>query len=327
MFKKILSIVLCLCLVLGITLTLCSCKDESNGEYPVVYGDVTIEQEPQNIVVLSDNLADIISYIGYDVKMVGRDLETDQEFLSIVPIVGTAKEPNFDSILSYETDLVIASNELSDDAKAKLSEQGITTITMKTPTTYDELKATYIDLGTILGGNITGKAQGESSYTELFDTLKTFKSAVPNDIIKTVCYLYVDENGDLCTLTKDSLEYKLFSYCGATNVFSAQEEALVDIEQLRLSTPSYIICDDKSVLEILQSNDTLSNMTALTQGNIYNLKKSEFERMGTSLEDNIYHLIEYMFILSEATANEATPDTAVAQESDAQPDTSAGFVE
>lgn len=329
MFKKIISLLLCMCLIFSLTITLCSCKKDSSDEYPVTIGDITIEKEPMNIVVLSDDLADIISYIGYDVKMVGRSIETDQQFLSVVPIVGTASEPNVDSILSYEADLVIADSTLSQEAKDKFAENNIIVVTMKTPTTLDELKTTYTNLGMILGGNVTGKAAGEEGYTELFDTLDTFKSAVPNDIIKTACYLYFDENDQLCTLTKGSLEYTLFGYCGATNVFSAQEKPQVDLGELKISTPSYIIYDDPAVLTYLKEDPELSTMTALEKENVYNLKKSEFARMGTSLEDNIYHMIEFMFILTQATPDEATPDdaTAAQTEPETQPDTSAGFVE
>ena len=81
--KRILSIALALCMMLGCAALLGGCNGEKGDNWPVTVGNVTIDKEPQNIVVLSDKLADIVSYIGYDVKMVGRSTECDQDFLYI----------------------------------------------------------------------------------------------------------------------------------------------------------------------------------------------------------------------------------------------------
>lgn len=304
MLKKTLSLLLIVVMILTMTLCLCSCKNDENAEYPVTIGNVTITSEPLNIVVLSDDFADIISYMGYDIKMVGRSIECDQEFLSIVPIIGTAQDPNVDSILAYETHLVIADNTLSDSAKSALAESNIPVISFEKPNSLEELKALYTSIGTVLGGNVTGKAQGENSYNELITTLSDFEGAIPNDIVKTACYLYIDENGSLCTLTSSTIKYELFNYCGAINAFSNQQEPQVDLEQLRISTPTFIFYDDEAVLDLLNENSELSSMSALKNANTYQVKLSDFERLGTSCEELIYHMIEFMFIEDEATPDE-----------------------
>lgn len=322
MFKKVTSILLCIILVLSMGLVLCSCNESEDVEYPVTIGDVTIEKEPMNIVVLSDCMADIISYIGYDVKMVGRSIECDQEFLSVVPLVGTATEPNVDSIISYQADLVIIEEPLSETAKSELDNAKIPVISFEKASSFEQLEALYLNLGTALGGNVTGKAEGQNAYNELLTTISDFESAVSGDILKTACYLYLDENGELCTLTKGTIEYELFSYCGAVNVFSTQETPQVDPEQLRISTPSYIIYDDEAVLEYLNNDSVLCTMGALTKGHTYQLKKSDFDRQGVTYEETIYRLIEYMFVTSVATPDEATPDTITAEQ-----EAVVGFVE
>lgn len=309
MYKRAISLLLCIAMIFTMGLCLCACNDTKNSEYPVTIGDVTIEEEPKSIVVLSDCMADIISYMGYDVKMVGRNIECDQPFLSVVPIVGTANEPNVESIISYETNLVIAENTLSEDTKTALLEADIPVLTVTKATTLSELEALYVNLGTALGGNVTGKAQGQSSYDELFSTMSDFNDAIPNNVVKTCCYLYMDEAGTLCTLTKGTIEYDLFSYCSAINVFSEQEEPQVDISQLKISTPSFIFYDDEAVLDYLNSDPELSTMGALTQGKTYQVKKSYFTRQGTTCEELIYHMIDFMF--SEETDDEVITDANI----------------
>ena len=310
MLKKILSLILCICLLASMALCLCSCKDSSNGEYPVTIGDITIEAEPLNIVVLSDCFADIISYIGYDVKMVGRSIECDQEFLSVVPLVGTADAPNIDAIVSYETDLVIADERLSDSAKQKFADNSIQVLTLKRPATLEETHNLYADLGTALGGNTKGKTKGQAAYDELINTLNTYENAIPTSTVKSVCYLYLDETGALCTFTKGSLEYEMFEYCGAINVFPDQETPQVDLSQLQFATPTCIIYDNEAVLTSLKSNADLADMAALTENQTFMVKKSDFTRLGVTFEENIYRMIEFMFI------DKATPDEAATQTSE-----------
>lgn len=310
MLKKILSLILAICMLATMTLCLCSCKDSSNGEYPVTVGDITIEEEPLNIVVLSDCFADIISYMGYDVKMVGRSIECDQEFLSVVPLVGTAASPDIDSIVSYETDLVIADDSLSDASKQQLSDNSIQVLTLKKPTSFEETHTIYNNLGTALGGREKGKTKGQSAYDELINTLNTYENAIPTSTVKSACYLYLDETGTLCTLTKGSLEYEMFDYCGAINVFPDQENPQVDLSQLKFATPSCIFYDNDAVLTFLKNNAELSDMAALTQNETFMVKKSDFNRLGVTFEENIYRMIEFMFI------EESTPDEATTQASE-----------
>ena len=323
MLKKTVSLILCICLLSTMMLTLCSCKNKKGDEYPVTVAGVTIEEEPLNIVVLSDSLADIISYIGYDVKMVGRSVECDQEFLSVVPLVGTATAPNIDTIISSETDLVIAEDNVPDSVKQQFADNGITLLTLKKPTNFDEMKVLYSDLGTALGGKTTGKEKGDTAYTELFDTLDTYNNAIPTSLVKSACYLYLDETGALCTLTKGTREFDMFAYNGAINVFESQETPQVDLEQLKFATPTCIFYDSEEVLTYLRNNADLYDMAALTNEETFLLKKSDFNRMGTTFEENTYRMIEFMFI-EESTPDEATPDDALAE---TVSETIVGFVE
>lgn len=310
MYKRVISLSLCILMVLSTMLCLCSCKGKSGNEYPVTIGNTTINEEPLNIVVLSDCMADIISYMRYDVKMVGRSIETDQEFLSVVPIVGTAKDPNVDSIISYETDLVIAEEAISEKAKTALSEANIPVLTLKKATTTAELEKLYLNLGTALGGNVTGKAKGKESYDALFKTLNDYNDAIPNDVIKTACYLYMDKNGILCTLTKGSIEFDIFSYCGATNIFSEQTVLPVNLEELKIGTPSFIFYDNEAVMDKLKEDPEIAQMSAIKEGNTLMIDKKFFDRQGVTYEETLFEMIEFMFIEKNATPDEATKSEA-----------------
>ena len=76
MKNKIISLMLAVLTLFSCGALLSGC---GNDEYPVEVANIVIEKEPENIVVLDASTADIISYMGYDVKMVGRSDEVNQE--------------------------------------------------------------------------------------------------------------------------------------------------------------------------------------------------------------------------------------------------------
>lgn len=321
--KRIIALITALCLITACALCLGACSDNHNKEYPVQYGDVTIDTEPESIVVLSDVLADIISYIGYDIKMVGRSNECDQDFLRIVPAVGTPDNPSVDTIVDKGAELVLADSTLSDKSKTALEEKGAKVIIMDRANNTDELKELYANLGAVLGGNTTGRQKGEDAYRELFDMMNQFKSAT-SDVVKTLAYLYIDQNGQLCTFVKGSLEQKLFAYTGALNIFSNQEQSAVDSTQLRLGSPTYLFYDDESVLDYLRNDERLSRLEALTEERTYMIPLKDFYRQGTTYEQTVYNMIKFMNEQDKLSATESETDDTDDIESDTEAEPTEG---
>ena len=306
MFKRIISLTLCILLLFisGAVVTSCS-ADPSQNQFPVTVGNVTIEKEPKNIVVLSDNLADIISLIGYDVKMVGRSVETDQDFLKIVPAVGSASTPNVGEIVNYETDLVIADSTLSSGSISQLEEQNIPVLQLESAKTTEELKQLYIDLGTALGGRETGAEKGQDAYDDLFDTLDTFKSVVKTNTIKTCCYVYL-ENNMLKTLEQGTLENTIFSYNSALNIFNDRDTKQITTEMIKLSTPTYIFVSDEQTKAFLENDENLKNSACIRSGNVYIIPLKNFYRQGQTYIDTVYEMTDIMFVKGESTPDEAS---------------------
>ena len=317
--KRILSIVTAACMLIVCMALPAGCSVESTGEYPVTFGDVTIDREPQNIVVLNDDIADIISYIGYDIKMVGRSVECDQDFLSIVPAVGAAATPDVAAIAAAETDLVLADSTISAAAKQSIEEAGAKVVIVDPADTSEALRELYINLGMILGGNTTGRQKGEDGYTELFDMLGQLKTAT-SAVVKTAAYLYLNDNGELCTFVQGSLDYRFFNYNGCTNIFMHQEEPTVNIADLRIGSPTYLFYDDQAVLDYLNEDTYLAHIDALVNNRTYPIPKKNFERHGTTAEQTVFEMLNYIEKLSKATADEAETEAEAAPETEPEQD-------
>ena len=319
--KRSLSLLLILALLMtgAVIFTGCSDDKEDSGEYPVVIGEVTIRQEPQKVVVLDDSFADMISYMGYDRKIAARSDECDQEFLKFYPSVGSAADPSAADILRAKADLVIASGALSDAVKSELAKNEIPVVTLSRVKSFAGVKELYSLLGTVMGGNKAGAAKGETAYNKLISTLLEYK-AVPLDVVKYAVYLYLDEDGQLCTFTEGSFEQQLFGYNGAINSLSHQQEPQISDDELRRSTPSCIFYDSDAVTDYLRGSESLQKMQAVRGSCFCRIPYRDFFRYGTSCEQIIYDMVNYLKESSKsdtsATIDEATPDEAYPDDTD-----------
>ena len=304
--KRTLSLILTLCLLLSCAAVLAGCsKNSSAAGYPVTIGDTTINKEPKKIVVLNDELADIISYLGYDIKMVGRSNEVDQDFLYIVPSFGPATSPDVAMITDAQADLIISDNTLNANIKQSLESAGVTVLTMNKPTTLEELYTVYINLGKALGGSEAGALKGESRYNDLHKMLDTLNTAT-SSVVQTAAYLYLDGSGQLCTFVKGTLEHTVFSYNGCTNVFLNQSEPLVNATELKISSPNYIFYDTPAVLDYLSTVPEFANINALVNGHTMQIPIKQFQRHGNTAEKTVFDMLNYIEKINKATADEAT---------------------
>ncbi|MCR5653240.1 MAG: ABC transporter substrate-binding protein, partial [Ruminococcus sp.] len=238
MIKRLLSVMLACALLLSAAAVFTSCGEEA--EFPVKIGSITVEKEPENIVILDKNLADIISAIGYDVKMVGRSDDVDQKGLKVAPSMGTAQDPSVTNIIKAKAEIVFTDKSLNDADDAKLKKAGVIVAQFESANTLKQLRSLYVKIGRMLGGNNTGRVAAVKAFKEIRDTLTAVKTAAKRDkTVSTLAYLYAD-NGVLKTVNSGCWASTVLDYTGSVNVFKNAETDVVDINNLMLADPNYI---------------------------------------------------------------------------------------
>ena len=331
--KRLVSLILTLTILASCAVLLTACGDKESENFPVSVGGVEITAEPKRVVVLNDAFADILLYMGYDTKLVGRSVDCDQQILSILPSVGYAADPALDTLTKLEPDLVIADETLSESAKNKLGTQNIPVAVLNRATTRDDIKQLYIDLGSALGGKSTGSKKGEESFDKLFDLLSDYSSATKN-IVVTDAYLYLDEEGNYCTFVKDSVEEMLLSYNGAMNVFGSKTSPAfhsaditddqgnvtqADEMYIRYANPTYLFLDgtvakdgtiNSPVYDKLMSDSNLKNITALKQKRVSFIPRKNFLRPGVTFEETLFTMIDVLNKDEEAAEAASSGTTA-----------------
>lgn len=285
-----------LALIIILCCTLTGCQDK-NGNYPVTVGHTIFKESPVKVVSLSDNIADIICYEGYATKLSGvSDACTQTELTEYITSVGSETSPNVDLIVSSGATIVFADTALNTEATRVLEENNIEIVNLLYPADNAQLLTVYESIGAILGGDTDGRAKGTDAYNRLMSILTSAQSEVSSAAAtKTVCYLYLDENGKLKACTGAVNDGMVMSYLGVTNVAANFENGDVEESILKLSNPDYIFFDSSEVMTKLTESSTLKNLNAITKGNVFELKKEELDRQGESLAKVQNFMLSSMF--------------------------------
>jgi iron complex transport system substrate-binding protein len=331
MKKKIISLLLTAVLAASVALTFAGCGD---GDYPVKVANLVIDSEPTNIVVLDPTAADIISFMGYDVKMIARSDEVNQEWLSVVPSIGSAEEPDIDAITEGNADVVFATEDLSSEVKQSLRDRNITLVTMSNAQTQTQLEINYNTIGKILGGETTGAQKAADAYQELLGDMEEIKNAVDasksSDVLSTVCYLFT-EDGQLKMMTSGTYGDMLLGYTGAVNTAVNINDNTVEVATLKVANPNFVFYDSEETLNTIKADSTLSALTAIKNDKSLMITSEEMSRQGKTAIDTLQKMVDFMYPqLASSDSTEATKaeeqsetDVTKAQEQSATEETTA----
>lgn len=285
MKKRLIGILLVILIVISSLLCFGGCKKKDEN-FPVTIGHTEISERPRNVAVLSDNLADMIIYMDeFQSQLCAiSDACTQTELTQYLPSVGSETNPSIDELEKAGAEYVITDTPLSSTIKEKLKDKGMTVLNFKVPENDQQIATVYKSLGTFFGGKPDGKETGETSYQRLMDTLTAAsKEAEDSKILKTVCYLYLNEGSKLCSFNNADCNGMVLNYIGATNVAANFNNKLVELSILNRSNPDYIFYDSQETLEYIKNNPELTNLKAIKNNNAFMLPKENLERLGETL--------------------------------------------
>ena len=273
--------------LLGILLVLSICVgcgpkgDISSGvaeqDFPVTVNEVTIQDEPKGVVVLSPNLAEVIMALGYEMQLCGKGAACTQEDLSVLPDM-TLDDPQ--SILGVGADLVLTEDAPSEEQKQGLNDAGIDVVTIAPATSREDFTRLYREVGSCMMGGVKGYERGEKIAEGIFSTIDDISRQIPQtDTPVSVCYLYDVEGG---VVTGDTLEGKLIECAGLINAASDGAGNHMDVETLLMVQPQYIFCPT-GLKDTLAQTDPYKDLTAVQEGRVYEMDPSLMEWQGNGV--------------------------------------------
>ena len=279
--KRPLAALLGLLLVLSICVGCGPKGDISSGvaeqDFPVTVNEVTIQDEPKGVVVLSPNLAEVIMALGYEMQLCGKGAACTQEDLSVLPDM-TLDDPQ--SILGVGADLVLTEDAPSEEQKQGLNDAGIDVVTIAPATSREDFTRLYREVGSCMMGGVKGYERGEKIAEGIFSTIDDISRQIPQtDTPVSVCYLYDVEGG---VVTGDTLEGKLIECAGLINAASDGAGNHMDVETLLMVQPQYIFCPT-GLKDTLAQTDQYKDLTAVQEGRVYEMDPSLMEWQGNGV--------------------------------------------
>lgn len=295
----------------------CSRGDEAGegltrDDYPVTIGSVRIERQPQKVAVLSPSLADVVLSIKSEIQLAARTEQCAQQELAVLPVVGSENGIDAAAVKELGCDFVLTDVALDEATTTAMAEAGIPVLVQQAATTREEFETLYKNVGSALGGGQTGAAKAQKRAQSLLKMLDDISREIPkSDTVVTACYLY-DTQG--AAVTGDTLGGKLFEYAGAVNAVSDSTGGRIDLEALRLGDPTYLFCAP-GVKEQLQSDEVLSQLTAVQQGRVYEMAPGLIEWQGDSVLDGVVYMAGIMYPELASKPSSSEPSSSQSGES------------
>ena len=281
-YVKIMSFLLCVLLVASL-FTGCNVQEqiETVGdvimqEYPVTIGEVTINQKPKKVVVLTDELADAVIASGFETSLIAAPEESDHNNFKTLTKINPEDTA---SIISLSPDLII-SNVYSEEQKAAFTSAEIPFVTIELARNREDYERLYKELGTAFGGSNTGANKALENAQSIFTTLDDLHRIIPESlVVKTACYIFDTESKGV---TGDMLAGTVMNYCGLTNIFAGSENGVYDVEDLKIIDPQYIFCPIGLGEEVVNHED-FKDLDAVINGRVYEVDEKLAKRNGRAI--------------------------------------------
>lgn len=281
----VLSLLLCL------SLAACSKGNQSEesslplSEYPLTVGGLTVKAPPQNVIVFSENLADVILSCGLEDALIARDASCSQSALSVLPAV---EETNVSAIRDLNPDLVLFDSEPENFEELAL--RGIPVMVIESARSRAGLEKLYSDVASVFLGKTTGAAEGSAQAQKMLSSLDDVTRSLPESaVLCTACYVSDLTGGGA---GGDSFIGVLFEAAGLTNGF--QSTADTSLSALKIVDPNYIFCPKGISAQILSSAD-FAPLRAVQSGSVYEIDSSLITRQGQTLVDAAQYIVNAVY--------------------------------
>lgn len=182
----------------ALMLLLCSCTAISENEdalpaaatvaepqpYPVEAGNLIFNSSPVTVGSLSPAVTEMIYELGYGDRLICRSsyCDTPEEVMSL-PETGSAANPDIDKIISYAPELLITQSPIANKDTVRLSEAGISLLTLPAPSSLEELYDNYAALADIFAGSIEGNSLAENTLADMKSAVNEAKNSCESIVL------------------------------------------------------------------------------------------------------------------------------------------------
>lgn len=223
--------------------------------------NVTVSEEPQRIVTLAPSASQVVWELGAQDRVVGMPVNAYTSHLDgsseKTNVVGEEGQPQVETIIGQEPDLVLAPNVISADAVERLRDAGVTVYRFESASSIGDVVEKTRLVGRLLGTYQT--ARDVSARTQA--TADAYRNATAGEERPTVYYAM----GGGFTAGPETFVGDVIAAAGGDNVAAAANISTYDTINTEIvveEDPDWIVVSGESPIP---SDPALSNTTAIRE--------------------------------------------------------------
>lgn len=246
--------------------------------------EITMTQAPERIVSLAPSTTEILGALGVTDKLVGRTRYCDfpTEALAAEEVGGTS-DPNIETIVALNPDLVVASTHVSDEVINKLREVNIPVAFLNEQEDFDGTYSAIENIGLLVGRS----KEAEAVVSEMKATVESVVERINNleeDEVKPRVYYAVWAGDSDSTAGGDTFIGQMIELAGGDNIAKDVEGWSISKEKIVEGDPDMIIIPaGKGLKETLMTTDFYKDLRAVQEGHIYEIDDNMISRQGPRL--------------------------------------------
>ncbi|MFQ9697795.1 MAG: ABC transporter substrate-binding protein, partial [Zhenhengia sp.] len=246
--------------------------------------EITMTQAPERIVSLAPSTTEILGALGVTDKLVGRTRYCDfpTEALAAEEVGGTS-DPNIETIVALNPDLVVASTHVSDEVINKLREVNIPVAFLNEQEDFDGTYSAIENIGLLVGRS----KEAEAVVSEMKATVESVVERINNldeDEVKPRVYYAVWAGDSDSTAGGDTFIGQMIELAGGDNIAKDVEGWSISKEKIVEGDPDMIIIPaGKGLKETLMTTDFYKDLRAVQEGHIYEIDDAMISRQGPRL--------------------------------------------
>ncbi|MEG0388552.1 MAG: ABC transporter substrate-binding protein, partial [Niameybacter sp.] len=258
--------------------------------YPVSIVDstgttITLNEEPQKIVSLAPSTTEILGALGISDKVVGRTKYCNYpETIQDATDVGGTSNPNVETIVALQPDLVVASTHVSDEVIAKLREINIPVAFLNEQENFEGTYSAIENIGLLVGCTEEAKIVVEGMRTQIEETIEKVNAL--NKEEKPRVYYAVWYGDSDSTAGGDTFIGEMIRLAGGENIAQDVEGWSISKEKIVEGNPEMIIVPaGNGIKEGMETTDFYKDLTAVQEGHIYEINQDMISRQGPRLAE------------------------------------------
>jgi iron complex transport system substrate-binding protein len=264
--------------------------DERTGSIYIDSYDrtVTVPDVTERIISLGPNITEIIYALGRGDSLVGRTDFCDYPAeVSEVTSIGTLRDPNIETVISLEPDLVIGSTHTSIEALERMEKAEITAVGIYSDNTFSGIYKTIADTAQF----IDAEAEAQVLMTGMRQTIEDITERVADQPRPDIYYVVgFGEWGDF-TAGGDTFIHEAIELAGGRNIAEDVSGWSYSLEQLIEQDPDIILCSQYfGTKESIETTPGYRDLRAVREGNLYAIDNNRIDRQGVRNAEGVLEM-------------------------------------